>query len=95
MVWWFAPCHHGRAVHAEGWKALETSCRSLQRMMEGTGTAFRPLVSDDLRQLVYRTLKHPNRFVRESGYFAVGAMVETFTAESMDELCVEVAEQLR
>jgi len=79
----------------EGWKCLETSCRALQRMMEGSGHAFRPLVSDDLRRLVYRTLLHPNRFVRESGYFATGAMAETFTGDEMERLGEEVAGKLR
>lgn len=64
-------------------------------MMQGVGHAFRPLATDDLRAVVYRSLLHPNRFVRESGYFALGAMVETFTEEAMETLGVEVATRIR
>jgi hypothetical protein len=32
--------------------------------MEGCGEAFRPHLDDPLRQLIYRALLHPNRFIR-------------------------------
>lgn len=38
--------------------------QALQHMMEGCGAAFRPHLDDPLRQLIYRALGHPNRFIR-------------------------------
>jgi hypothetical protein len=31
--------------------------------MEGCGKAFRPHLDASLRQLIYRALAHPNRFI--------------------------------
>ena len=38
--------------------------QALQHIMEGCGEAFRPHLDDPLRQLIYRALGHPNRFIR-------------------------------
>ena len=38
--------------------------QALQHVMEGCGEAFRPHLDDPLRQLIYRALMHPNRFIR-------------------------------
>ena len=45
----------------EGWKCLETSYRALQKVMESCGKNFGPFLTDSLRDLIYRSLLHPNR----------------------------------
>jgi hypothetical protein len=77
----------------EGWKCLETSFKVLQRLMESTGLAFAPYLSDEVWSLITRGLRHPNRFVRETGFFATGAMVETLdmTGDMGRQHGVEVA----
>ena len=68
---------HGEMRHGtEGWKSLETSYRSLLKIIQGTGAAFRVFLNPDLWSLVFRGIEHPNRFVREICYFTIGAMVE-------------------
>lgn len=39
---------------SEGWKCLETSMKALQQLMEGTGPAVAPLITDDVLDLLYR-----------------------------------------
>ncbi|CAG9464545.1 unnamed protein product [Pedinophyceae sp. YPF-701] len=75
----------------EGWKCLETSCRALQGLMEGCGNQYHPYLTQYMRNLVYRTLHHPNRFVRETGHFAVKAMSETLTGDELRPLAKEFA----
>ena len=84
----------------EGWKCLETSFRALQHIMEGCGgPQFRPYIDASLRALVYRALRHPNRFVREACQFILGSIAVSFKGteeyyELMDllpELCAELA----
>lgn len=41
---------------SEGWKCLETSMKALQQLMEGTGPAVAPLITDDVLDLIYRWL---------------------------------------
>nr|CAD7395536.1 unnamed protein product [Timema poppensis] len=58
-----------------GWKNLETSMKCLQAMIEGCGTNFQPFVEEDLLSLIFQTLTHTNRFVRETGYYVCSALV--------------------
>ncbi len=58
-----------------GWRHLETSMLCLQRMVEGCGEAFRPYLDQELLDLVFSSLKHTNRFVRETGHATVAALV--------------------
>lgn len=58
-----------------GWKNLETWMRCLQAVVEGCGPAFLPFVDQDLLDLVFSTLSHTNRFVRETGYYVCAALV--------------------
>lgn len=44
--------------------SVACTLQALQHVMEGCGEAFRPYLDDSLRQLVYRALAHPNRFIR-------------------------------
>lgn len=58
-----------------GWKNLETSLKCLQAMIDGCGAFFQPFVDDDLLQLIFTTLTHTNRFVRETGFYVCSSLV--------------------
>jgi hypothetical protein len=79
------PAGTGEMRHGtEGWKCLETSFRALQHIIESGRAAFRPYIDGDLRQLVYRALRHPNRFVREACQFIVGSIALSFGDDDSD-----------
>ena len=50
--------------------------------MEGSGPSFSPHITAELLQLLFTALQHTNRFVRETGYKVMAAIVscpgETF-----------------
>ncbi|PIK47878.1 hypothetical protein BSL78_15253 [Apostichopus japonicus] len=58
-----------------GWKNLETWMRCLQAVVEGCGPGFLSYIDQDLLDLVFGTLTHTNRFVRETGYYVCAAIV--------------------
>ncbi|PIK43733.1 hypothetical protein BSL78_19410 [Apostichopus japonicus] len=58
-----------------GWKNLETWMRCLQAVVEGCGPGFLSFIDQDLLDLVFGTLTHTNRFVRETGYYVCAAIV--------------------
>eukprot|EP00889_Picochlorum_renovo_P004004 jgi/Picre1/31034/NNA_006391.t1 len=60
----------------EGWKCLETSFRALNNIMKGSGDEFRQYLDDEILALVYKSLKHPNRFIREICQFMLGTVCE-------------------
>ncbi|EFN56492.1 expressed protein [Chlorella variabilis] len=89
------PPGRGEMRHGtEGWKCLETSFRALQHVMEGCGEAFRPYLDDSLRQLVYRALAHPNRFIREACHFIMGSVCKLLEGSQLEALAPEIAEKL-
>lgn len=49
--------------------------RALQHVVEECGAAFEPHLTSDLIQLVFTSLSHTNRFVRETGYKVIAAIV--------------------
>ena len=49
--------------------------RCLQFVVEGCGQGFNRHVDQDLLDLIFSTLKHTNRFVRETGFQVCGAIV--------------------
>jgi hypothetical protein len=59
-----------------GWRNLETSVKCLQSMVEGCGSGFRPFIDQPLLDLIFVTLKHQNRFVRETGYQSCASIIE-------------------
>ncbi|PSN56963.1 hypothetical protein C0J52_10867 [Blattella germanica] len=65
-----------------GWKNLETSMKCLQAMIDGCGANFQPFVDDELLNLIFTTLTHTNRFVRETGYYVCASLV---SCGNMDE----------
>ncbi|PSC73633.1 ARM repeat-containing [Micractinium conductrix] len=78
----------------EGWKCLETSFRALQHMMEGCGEAFRPHLDAPLRELIYRALGHPNRFIREACHFIMGSVCKLLEGAELEALAPEIAGKL-
>ncbi|XP_054710418.1 uncharacterized protein LOC129220102 [Uloborus diversus] len=63
-----------------GWKCLETSMKCLQSMVDGCGEHFKPYITDDFLDLLFKTLSHTNRFVRETGYYVLGSLVSCGTS---------------
>ena len=50
-------------------------CRALLQVVEKCGKAFEPYLTSDLVQLVFTCLSHTNRFVRETGYRVIAAII--------------------
>ena len=61
--------------------------RALQHVVENCGTAFEPHLTSDLIQLVFTSLSHTNRFVRETGYKVLAAIV-MIPGQSRINVCV-------
>eukprot|EP00887_Chlorella_sp_A99_P007146 scaffold2.g7146.t1 len=78
----------------EGWKCLETSFRALQHLMEGCGTPFRPYLDAELRQLIYQSQLHPNRFVREVCHYIAGTMCRLLGPDVLQSQAPELALRL-
>ncbi|XP_077991642.1 uncharacterized protein LOC144445871 [Glandiceps talaboti] len=81
-----------------GWKNLETWMKCLQCVIEGCGIHFAEHVTQDLLDLIFLTLTHTNRFVRETGYQVCAALAGcggqqdfTFTSNPLYEV-VELME---
>lgn len=51
----------------EGWRSLETSFSALQKIMGGLKGDFVPYLNEEILSLIYRSVNHTNRFVRETG----------------------------
>ncbi|TRY75172.1 hypothetical protein TCAL_14582 [Tigriopus californicus] len=60
-----------------GWKNLESSMNCLEYMVEGCGSGFLPYITPDLVELIVTSLKHTNRFVRETGYNTLTSFLRT------------------
>ncbi|BFZ12449.1 hypothetical protein BsWGS_15488 [Bradybaena similaris] len=58
-----------------GWKSLETYMKCLQSVIFGCGNKFNDFVDQELLDLIFETLTHTNRFVRETGFYVCGALV--------------------
>ena len=58
-----------------GWKCLETSMKGLKCVIEGCQESFLLFLNQELLDLIFETLKHTNRFVRETGYYVCSALV--------------------
>ncbi|EFJ51820.1 hypothetical protein VOLCADRAFT_120428 [Volvox carteri f. nagariensis] len=86
---------HGEMRHAtEGWKCLETSMKALQALVEGCGPAIGPLLDGPLRELLYKALHHPNRFVRETGHLTMCTVCEALRGPRLAAISGQVAERL-
>ncbi|CAI9744392.1 XP_029652912.1uncharacterized protein LOC115226077 [Octopus vulgaris] len=58
-----------------GWKSLETWMKCLQSVIVGCGTLFNSQIDQELLDLIFLSLKHTNRFVRETGFYVCSAIV--------------------
>ncbi|XP_060077620.1 uncharacterized protein LOC132557146, partial [Ylistrum balloti] len=68
-----------------GWKNLETSMKCLQSVVEGCSHQFAEFVNQELLDLIFRALKHTNRFVRETGFYVCASIVATGLSEEAME----------
>ena len=50
--------------------------RTLQQAVVGCGSSFEPFITSDLLQLIFSALKHTNRFIRETGFKVLAAIVK-------------------
>ena len=50
--------------------------RALEHAVVGCGSAFEPFITFDLLQLIFTALGHTNRFVRETGFRVLAAIVK-------------------
>lgn len=58
-----------------GWGNLETNMKALEVIIINTGSEFDDCIDMELLDLVFASLKHTNRFVRETGYMVCCALV--------------------
>lgn len=58
-----------------GWKSLETWMKCLECIVTSCGHLFNPFVDQELLDLIFETLLHTNRFVRETGFYVCAAIV--------------------
>ena len=70
------PSDPSRVFHeSAGWKGLESYMTALQCAVEGCGIGFEPYINQELLDLLFKALKHPNRFVRECGFKVLAVIV--------------------
>jgi len=50
--------------------------RALQQAVVGCGSSFEPFITSDLLQLIFSSLKHTNKFIRETGFKVLAAIVK-------------------
>ncbi|XP_076055845.1 uncharacterized protein LOC143033974 isoform X2 [Oratosquilla oratoria] len=69
-----------------GWRNLETSMKALEHMITGSTAKFLPYIDQELLDLIFVSLSHTNRFVRETGFNVCAALVSCGNAESNELL---------
>ncbi|KAF8068347.1 hypothetical protein HT031_002036 [Scenedesmus sp. PABB004] len=79
---------------SEGWKCLETSMKAWQQLVEGVGTSVAPHVTPEVLDLLYRSMHHPNRFVRETAHFTAASVCEALAGGRLAGVAQELAERL-
>ena len=67
-----------------GWRNLETSVKCIQSMINGCTNGFRKFVDDELLDLIFTTLGHDNRFVRETGYQTCASIIQACSHEQTE-----------
>jgi len=76
-----------------GWKSLETNMKGLQSIIEGCEEHFLRFVNMTLLDLIFETLKHTNRFVRETGYYLCSSLAR-YGVSSKDGSKIDIANRL-
>ena len=67
--------------------------KGLQSIIEGCGESFLRFVNNELLDLIFETLNHTNRFVRETGYYLCASLAR-YGVSSKDGSKTEVAGRL-
>lgn len=62
--------------------------RCLQSVIFGCGNKFNDFVDQELLDLIFETLTHTNRFVRETGFYVCGALVTCGAKEGSKHLFI-------
>uniref|UniRef100_T1JGS2 TOG domain-containing protein n=1 Tax=Strigamia maritima TaxID=126957 RepID=T1JGS2_STRMM len=76
-----------------GWKFLETSMKALQSMVDGCGQQFEEFVTQELIDLIFESLSHANRFVRETGFGVLSSLICGCTLDRTHEgACTSLTE---
>ncbi|XP_021948271.1 uncharacterized protein LOC110845996 isoform X1 [Folsomia candida] len=60
-----------------GCAQLESTLKCLQFIAKGLGTQFGPLIDMHLLELIFPSLHHQNRFIREAGFYLCATMIES------------------
>lgn len=68
-----------------GWGNLETNMKALECIITNTGAEFDGCIDSELLNLVFASLSHTNRFVRETGYMVCGALVSIHPLNEQSE----------
>lgn len=67
----------------------------LQQVIVGCGETFRPHVTPELRDVIFRALLHQNRFVRETCYHILAELCMLCSHEQLLEFSDSIAERLQ
>ncbi len=59
---------------------LASVFRCLEAVIQGCGPSFNLYIDQELLDLIFYSLNHTNRFVRETGYYVCGALVSCNTS---------------
>ena len=60
----------------------------------GCGTRFAPFINQDMLDLIFRSVHHTNRFVRESGYQTCATLIEAAADDVYGKFGVDFASHL-
>ena len=69
--------------------------QAMQHIIEGCGEKFQPEATPELRDLIYRALLHPNRFVRETCYHILATLCRVCAGPELGGFANEVAVRLQ
>jgi len=79
----------------EGWKALETSVRALQQVVDALPPRdVAPRLGAPVRAVLYGSLRHPNRFVRETGHFMLASAAAALAGPELEAAAPELAPRI-
>lgn len=67
----------------------------MRRIIENTGVGFQRHLTTELLDLLYKSCRHPNRFVRETSYHTLAAVCSISPASSVHQLGYALAEVLQ
>lgn len=75
----------------EGWKCLYSAFKTVEQCVRGSGSEFTLKPEDKLFELMVRSTKHINRFVRECAFELVEAICISCDAEQMSTMESDLA----